>query len=118
MWQNITALMPPHSVYIETHLGGGAIMRNKRPATRNIGVDVDPLVIEAARGWGMSDLQLVEQDAVRFLNSFNFQGGELVYVDPPYLSSTKKVADTTATNIPTRITGSSSRQSANCPATL
>ena len=21
MWQNITALMPPHSVYIETHLG-------------------------------------------------------------------------------------------------
>ncbi|ODS31873.1 MAG: D12 class N6 adenine-specific DNA methyltransferase, partial [Candidatus Scalindua rubra] len=24
--------MPPHEVYIETHLGGGAVMRNKRPS--------------------------------------------------------------------------------------
>lgn len=34
--QPIIALMPPHDTYIETHLGGGAIMRRKPPALRNI----------------------------------------------------------------------------------
>jgi len=37
--QPIIALMPPHDTYIETHLGGGAIMQRKRPALRNIGID-------------------------------------------------------------------------------
>ncbi|MBL3528811.1 MAG: DNA methylase, partial [gamma proteobacterium endosymbiont of Lamellibrachia anaximandri] len=27
--QPIIALMPPHDTYIETHLGGGAIMKRK-----------------------------------------------------------------------------------------
>jgi hypothetical protein len=27
--QNIIAIMPPHDTYIETHLGGGAIMQGK-----------------------------------------------------------------------------------------
>ena len=30
--QPIIALMPPHDTYIETHLGGGAIMQRKPPA--------------------------------------------------------------------------------------
>ncbi len=28
--QALIALMPPHSVYIESHLGGGALMKRKR----------------------------------------------------------------------------------------
>ena len=40
--QAIIALMPPHDTYIESHLGGGAIMRRKPPAQRNIGIDLDP----------------------------------------------------------------------------
>ena len=32
--------MPPHRVYIEPFLGGGAIMRLKRPAVLNIGLDL------------------------------------------------------------------------------
>jgi len=32
---------PPHEVYIEPFLGGGAIMRQKRPALLNIGLDLD-----------------------------------------------------------------------------
>ena len=39
--QPLIAMMPPHSTYIETHLGGGAIMKRKPPALRNIGIDVD-----------------------------------------------------------------------------
>jgi len=43
VYQTIINLMPPHNVYIEPFLGGGAIMRMKRPARLNIGVDlVDP----------------------------------------------------------------------------
>ena len=30
--QPIIALMPPHDTYIESHLGGGAIMKRKPPA--------------------------------------------------------------------------------------
>ena len=40
--QAIIALMPPHDTYIETHLGGGAVMRNKPPARNNIAIDIDP----------------------------------------------------------------------------
>ena len=39
--QAIIALMPPHDTYIETHLGGGAIMKRKPPALHNIGIDLD-----------------------------------------------------------------------------
>ncbi|MDQ2510981.1 DNA adenine methylase, partial [Pseudomonas aeruginosa] len=38
--------MPPHQTYIESHLGGGAVMRNKKAAQRNIGLDLDAKVIE------------------------------------------------------------------------
>jgi hypothetical protein len=34
VYQTIINLMPPHDVYIEPFLGGGAIMRQKRPAVR------------------------------------------------------------------------------------
>ena len=40
--QPIIAMMPPHTTYIETHLGGGAIMKRKPPALNNIGIDIDP----------------------------------------------------------------------------
>ncbi|KHE92566.1 MAG: hypothetical protein SCABRO_01681, partial [Candidatus Scalindua brodae] len=30
VFQKLINLMPPHDVYIETHLGGGAVIRNKR----------------------------------------------------------------------------------------
>jgi hypothetical protein len=39
--QPIIALMPPHDIYIETHLGGGAIMKRKPPALPHIGIDLN-----------------------------------------------------------------------------
>lgn len=44
VYQAIINLMPPHRVYIEPFLGGGAIMRLKRPAIANIGVDSDDTI--------------------------------------------------------------------------
>jgi hypothetical protein len=40
VYQTIINLMPPHEVYIEPFLGSGAVMRLKRPALLNIGVDL------------------------------------------------------------------------------
>ncbi len=45
--QTIINLIPPHDTYIETHLGAGSIMRHKRPAPINIGIDLDPKVTTA-----------------------------------------------------------------------
>ena len=49
-YQRLINLMPPHEVYIETHLGSGALLRRKRPAKKNVGIDLDPLVIESFDG--------------------------------------------------------------------
>jgi site-specific DNA-adenine methylase len=39
--------MPPHRVYAEPFLGGGAVMCAKRPASLNIGIDQDPEAVKA-----------------------------------------------------------------------
>jgi DNA adenine methylase len=90
LWQHLISLMPPHDTYIETHLGGGAVMRRKKPARVNIGVDISPEVKRAAADWKVPHLTLLNCDAVRFLKEFSFTGSELIYADPPYLAATKK----------------------------
>jgi site-specific DNA-adenine methylase len=45
VYQTLINHMPPHTTYIEPFLGSGAIMRLKRPARVNIGIDLDPEVI-------------------------------------------------------------------------
>lgn len=92
-FRHIVNLMPPHDVYIETHLGGGNVLLRKKPAARNIGIDVDRSVIAA---W--SDripslpfaMELYNADAVSWLQSFTAAaddvdvGRVLIYADPPY----------------------------------
>ena len=88
-YQRLINLMPVHETYIETHLGGGAVMRNKRPAARNIGIDIDQQVIDVWRG-GDIPCELIQDDAIAYLSTFPYQGSELVYADPPYVHSTRK----------------------------
>ena len=45
VYQTIINLIPPHPVYIEPFLGGGAILRLKHPAALNIGIDLDSAAI-------------------------------------------------------------------------
>jgi site-specific DNA-adenine methylase len=90
VYQRIVNLMPPHKVYIETHLGGGAIMLKKRPAERNIGIEIDSEVVKIWRKEHQRDIELINDDAVNYLKSYRFTGKELVYCDPPYLSHTRK----------------------------
>jgi hypothetical protein len=90
VYQAIINLMPPHRTYIEPFLGGGAIMRLKRPAIANIGIDSDANVITAwARTASVADITAIHGDAISFLSLYDWRGDELVYCDPPYLMGTR-----------------------------
>ena len=85
--QPLIAMMPPHDTYIETHLGGGAIMQRKPAALHNIGIDLD------GRALATFDcdypVQRIHGCAHRFLAEYDYRGSELVYSDPPYLMRTR-----------------------------
>ena len=116
--QPLIAAMPPHATYIETHLGGGAIMQRKPLALRNIGIDRSARAIGAFRceyevelvhgcchrflsefpfagderpRWFRCEyeVELVHGCCHRFLSEFPFAGDEL-YSDPPYLHTARK----------------------------
>jgi hypothetical protein len=88
VYQKLINLIPPHETYIETHLGGGAIMKKKGAAKKNIGIDIDP---EVAKRWnGVPGVIVINTDATRFLKEYQFRGREFVYADPPYLMETRK----------------------------
>lgn len=81
--QAIIAMMPPHDTYIESHLGGGAIMKRKPPALRNIGIDLDPQALASFQC--RYPVELINGCAHGFLANYDYQGSELIYSDPPYL---------------------------------
>lgn len=97
VYQKIINEMPPHRLYIEPFLGHGAIMRLKRTAIASIGIDADENVI---RFWRALDpatpnLTLMNADALDWLASHatdgEVAGGDtLIYLDPPYLWSTRR----------------------------
>jgi len=85
--QLIIAMMPPHDTYIETHLGGGALMKRKHPALRNIGIDLD---LQALSEFECDySMEKVHGCAHEFLTRYDYSGRELIYSDPPYLISTR-----------------------------
>jgi DNA adenine methylase len=85
--QPIIAMMPPHDTYIETHLGGGAIMKRKPPALYNIGIDRKARAL--ANFQCAYPVQRVHGCAHQFLATYDYRGYELVYSDPPYLQHTR-----------------------------
>lgn len=85
--QAIISVMPPHDTYIETHLGGGAIMKRKPAALRNIGIDINPKALASFEC--DYHVELVNKCAHQFLREYDYHGNELVYCDPPYLQSTR-----------------------------
>lgn len=89
-FQHVINTMPPHRAYIETHLGSGAVMRNKFPAARNVGIDADHGVINMWPRHQMPHVEIVHGRAEDYLTQFTFRGDELVYSDPPYHPLTRK----------------------------
>lgn len=89
VYQRIINELPPHDVYIEGCIGGGAVMRHKRPARINYGIDLDREIIEEWKRMNFPGLRLHCGDVVKFLERFTWSGSELVYLDPPYLMETR-----------------------------
>lgn len=65
-------------------------MRNKLPAGRNIGIEIDNRVVETWNTQHPLLCELVQGDALEYLRKFAYDGGELIYADPPYLKSTRR----------------------------
>jgi DNA adenine methylase len=82
-FQKLINLIPAHRVYIESHLGGGAVLRNKESAELNIGIDCDPRVVSVFQGFPKS-FRFICGRAEEFLTNYGFVGDEFVYADPPY----------------------------------
>lgn len=92
VYHKIINQIPPHETYMELFLGGGAIMLYKKPAHCSIGIDSDGAVIEK---WKLNKDVVPgaiykKGDAISFLKSYKWQGDEFVYLDPPYLMSTRR----------------------------
>lgn len=89
-YSQLINLMPPHRRYIETHLGGGAVMRNKRPASEQIGIDLDSAVVKTWQLHWPKLCTLVHGDAVDYLQSTQLDGDTVIYADPPYHPDTRR----------------------------
>ena len=92
VFQAVVSQMPPHDCYIETHLGTGAVLRAKPAAARTIAIEIDPETL--AQFPPPAGVEVVNGDALEFLRSFDVAaaGRVLVYMDPPYLPSTRTSA--------------------------
>lgn len=100
VYQTIINLMPPHQMYVEPFLGGAAIMRLKRAAAINIGLDLNEEAVETAmrdRPCALSrcndvsgeSFNFICGDGIRYLQDERLGPGALVYCDPPYLMETR-----------------------------
>lgn len=87
VYQAIINQMPPHETYIEPFVGGGGVLRHKRPADQTIVIDRSELVIAQWRQ--VEWIAAICQDGIEYLERRPWTGRELVYCDPPYLPETR-----------------------------
>lgn len=88
-FQHVVNLIPPHRVYIEPFLGLGSVMKAKRRAEVEFGIDLDERALKMSNLQNMG-IQLIHDDGIAFLESFPFEGHEVVYCDPPYYPKARK----------------------------
>lgn len=95
VYQKIINLQPPHDTYVEPLLGSGTIMRLKKPAARNIGIDNDENALGSftAQNGGTDGVTLHHGDAFAFLKRHPFTAKDLIYCDPPYRHETRSKTD-------------------------
>lgn len=95
VYQTIINLMPPHELYVEPFVGGGAILLKKRPARASIVIDSDADVAarwQRCSGQGrFADLTAIHGDALTVLPELKLDRvGTLIYADPPYVRSARR----------------------------
>lgn len=105
VYQRLINEIPPHDVYVAAFAGKDAIARHKKPARRNVLIDLDPRPLE---WWAKySDFELHNCDSINWLrHQFGLtrfrpkppaaaamtstgDGTWFVFIDPPYPMSTR-----------------------------
>lgn len=89
VYQQIINRIPPHQIYVEPFLGGGAVLRMKRPAEKSIVMDRDLQVIKKFDLAAVPNLTLLVGDAFAWLKHQAFTSSTFVYLDPPYLMESR-----------------------------
>jgi len=95
VYQKIISMMPPHKLYIEPFLGNGSVMRYKKPAFHQWGIDDDDQVIEHLwKDHNIPNLKLTCGNALYWLKQSFWRSQNpndtLIYCDPPYLMETRR----------------------------
>lgn len=89
-YARIINLIPPHDMYIESHLGNGAVLHNIRLSGANIGIDINPEVINKHKKQYGDRYTYYNGDAIDVISEININTNAIIYADPPYLLSTRK----------------------------
>ncbi|HEX9005435.1 MAG TPA: DNA adenine methylase [Blastocatellia bacterium] len=93
VYQRIINQMPPHLLYVEGCLGAGAVMLTKRPAAKSLGIEIDREVLQSRwTGSEVPGLSLLCDNVIHWLKDASelLTPRALVYLDPPYLMSTRR----------------------------
>ena len=87
IYQKLINMIPPHNIYIEPFLGGGAVMKFKKPAIESIGIDADEHVVKEFECEALPRVYCT--DALHWLNTHSFPPDAFIYLDPPYPMETR-----------------------------
>ena len=93
VFQTIINLIPPHRIYIEAFAGGANIYERKSPAVSSFLIERDPAQAAVLRSTiaaaGDDRATVINDDAISRLKYWPWGGDEFVYLDPPYVLSTR-----------------------------
>ncbi len=96
VYQTIINNFPVHKKYAEICLGSGAVMRHKKPAAVNIGIEIDHAVINrfnASITSAVPGCEVFCDSAISWLKTSTFPDKDtLIYADPPYPKLSRRSA--------------------------
>lgn len=93
VYQKLINIIPPHDIYVAGCLGHDAIIRHKRPAAINIGIEMDQKIVELWQKMGLPWLELRNQSILDWLNSSQItrlSRNSFINLDPPYRKEDRK----------------------------